>query len=408
MSTEKKATRAEEIINWWYTRSKTDDLELETRLEIKFAKWISSEENKEAKEQALAELFEKEQGLGDEKMRKVAAEKIVSSLDLPVQLSSGTEDAVAKEISFTPYQEEKTRQWRKRWMIAAAILGPVLIASFILFNQLVDNGVEHIARVEGAPTLTLSSGKQVVLDSNNLSITEEGGVNISVDSEGFIDYSALGDSKDYSVYNTLEVPAASSHQVVLSDGTRVWLNAKSTLHYPLNFSPKERVVEASGEIYFEVKHDPKRPFHVVVNGMRVEVLGTSFNVYSYKEESYAEVTLAEGKVQVHAAGNHYTLSPGKQFHWKQEQEPVVRDVNVDDYLAWKSGMYVFKSRLLKDVVSVVQRWYDVEFVFSNPAAEKAIFTGVVYKNEDINAFINNLQETSSYKIRTEEKKIIIE
>lgn len=137
---------------------------------------------------------------------------------------------------------------------------------------------------------------------------------------------------------------------ILSDGTKVWMNAASSLRYPVKFAADSRTVYASGEIYLEVAKDSRRPFSVVVDGMKIEVLGTCFNVRAYPHENETKIVLAEGKVTARVGGKKYTLAPGNQLSLEDVSGKInIRQVDVADVLAWKRGFYVFKN-------AIWQRW----------------------------------------------------
>ena len=242
------------------------------------------------------------------------------------------------------------------------------------------SGVFTIQR--NLPVLTLSNGKEMVLYNQELLLEEENGVRISVNEEGRMQYDRADSVGTEMVYNTLTTPSQCDFTFTLADGTKVWMNAKSSLRYPVAFQGRERVVYAEGEIYLEVARDEKHPFFVMLNGMKVEVLGTSFNVNSYADENYTEVTLVEGHVAAYVDDKNYDLLPSRQLRWDKENESVdVRTVNVNDYIAWKKGQYVFKGRSLEEVAKVLERWYDVEIVFESEKSKEAVYTGVINKEE---------------------------
>ena len=239
-------------------------------------------------------------------------------------------------------------------------------------------------------------------------LEEENGVRISVDEEGRMQYDRADSVGTEMVYNTLTTPSQCDFTFTLADGTKVWMNAKSSLRYPVAFQGKERVVYAEGEIYLEVARDEKHPFFVMLNGMKVEVLGTSFNVNSYADENYTEVTLVEGHVAAYVDDKSYDLLPSRQLRWDKESESVdIRTVNVNDYIAWKKGQYVFKGRSLEEVAKVLERWYDMEIIFENEKSKKTVYTGVINKEENFDAFVLRLRETSSLSCRMESNRLYI-
>lgn len=264
--------------------------------------------------------------------------------------------------------------------------------------------------VENRPVLTLSNGRQMVLGDSSLRIDGGNGVQITLDELGAMSYRASDSTLDVDVYNTLTTPVQCDFVFTLEDGTRVWLNAASSLRYPVAFKGRERVVHANGEVYFEVAKDENRPFYVCLNdSVRVRVLGTSFNVNSYADEQFTEVTLVEGRVRTYSRDGVYELSPSQQLYIDRERgTSKVRTVDAYDYVAWKDGQYVFKKKPLCLVAKVLQRWYGVEVVFESSAARKAMFTGVINKEESVRLFVKRLNETSSLYCRLEGKVIYIQ
>ena len=310
-------------------------------------------------------------------------------------------------------------QSRRHWIgtlsrYAAVIIVLVLVVVFYYSRKEMGTaeqlqftgGLESIQR--NLPVLTLSNGREMVLDTQEL-LQEENGARISVNKEGYIQYDRVDSVSAEVVYNTLSTPSQCDFTFILEDGTRVWMNAKSSLRYPVAFHGKERIIYAEGEIYLEVAKDERRPFFVILDGMKVEVLGTSFNINSYADEKYAEVTLVEGRVAAYVNTENYCLLPNRQLRWDKENKTVeVKPVNVNDYIAWKNGKYIFKERVLSDIAKVLRRWYDVEVVFKNIEQENSIYTGVINKEERLDVFIKRLNETSPFNCRLEDNCVFIE
>ena len=206
--------------------------------------------------------------------------------------------------SFIQRREQKNS--RRRLMIrisryAAIIALPLMLVLLYWYQEEVEEKlpleIAHTMMIKkNVPVLTLSNGQQMVLYNQDLTLNEENGVQITMKSEGEMQYIISDSTKEEMVYNTLTTPSQCDFSFTLADGTRVWLNAQSSLRYPVAFTGKERVVYAEGEIYLEVAKDTEHPFFVVSNGMKVEVLGTSFNVNAYPDEAFTEVTLVEGRV----------------------------------------------------------------------------------------------------------------
>lgn len=380
-----------ELSNLIY-RHLSGDITKEEQVELD--KWRNvSERNKKLYEQVCSD--------------KVMRDKILLYRDCDVQSAFD---------SFVRRRERKDA--RRRLMVkisryAAIIALPLFIALFYL-NRAEVNGelpklVETTATIrKNVPVLTLSNGQQMVLYNQDLTLNEENGVQITMNTEGGMQYNTSDSTKMEMVYNTLTTPSQCDFTFTMADGTKVWLNAKSSLRYPVAFTGDERVVYAEGEIYLEVAKDREHPFFVVLNGMKVEVLGTSFNVNSYADEDFAEITLVEGHVATHVGDRSYSLLPGRQLRWDKEDQTVdIKPVNVNDYIAWKNGKYVFKGRSLSEVAKVLQRWYEVEIVFEREESAKFVYTGVIYKEENFDVFVQRLEETSSLSCRKEGNKLYV-
>ena len=232
----------------------------------------------------------------------------------------------------------------------------------------------------------------MILSSGNLEWREKDGTRIQMNEQSGMRYRASDSINNQTIYNTLEVPKQCDYSFILSDGTKVWLNAVSSIRYPVTFPKNERVVYADGEIYLEVAKDASRPFYVVLNnGMKVKVLGTSFNVNTYQD---VQVTLATGRVQVEDMEHrNWNLTPGMQLT-VTNGEGVINKVNVEDFSAWRYGMFVFHEKKLEDIAQALERWYDIQVVFLNEHVRNELFTGVLDKNIGLEKFLKQLFHTS--------------
>lgn len=323
------------------------------------------------------------------------------------------------QVAFDAFVRRREKKNMHRRLIVrifryvAVIALPLFVVLFYFNRAEVGDGLLELSEntmpeERNAPVLTLSNGQEMVLYNQDITLNEANGVQITMKMTGGMQYNTSDSTKSEMVYNTLTTPSQCDFTFTLADGTRVWLNAKSSLRYPVAFTGDERVVYAEGEIYLEVAKDREHPFFVVLNGMKVEVLGTSFNINSYADENFAEVTLVEGYVVAHVDDRSYDLLPNRQLRWDKENQSVdIKTVNVNDYITWKDGNYIFKGRMLSEVAKILQRWYDVEVVFENEESGKVIYTGVVYKEESFDVFIQRLRETSSLSCRMDGNKLYV-
>ena len=255
------------------------------------------------------------------------------------------------------------------------------------------------------PVLTLGDGTRMNVWGDNLYFKEtEKGQKIML---GDSLLSQKEDSITADSYNTLEVPLKCDFNFTLSDGTRVWINAASTLKYPAKFAADSRTVYASGEIYLEVAKDAGRPFYVVVDGIIVKVLGTSFNIRAYADENDTKVTLLEGKIAAQINDKEYTLTPGKQLKRdKTFGETSVRTVDPAEIVSWTRGYYIFKKARLQEVANTLKNWYGVNIMLSSDASN-IIYTGVVNKEEKLEVFLRRLEEVSNVKCSCNGKFVTI-
>lgn len=259
--------------------------------------------------------------------------------------------------------------------------------------------------------LTLANGKKIVLDSaGNGTLAVQGKTKV-INKDGQIVYDDENRATNALLYNTMTTPKGRQYQLVLVDGSKVWLNAASSIHYPAAFSGKERKVEITGEAYFEVAHNAEKPFKVIVNGMEVQVLGTHFNINSYDDEATIQTTLLEGSVKITRNNNIRMLTHGQQAQINNspsgdEGIRVVKDVDLDVVMAWKNGYFSFEHTDLASVMRQIARWYDVDIMYEGKIPDRR-FGGEISRNTNASQVLKILEESKVY-FRIEGKKIIVE
>ena len=192
------------------------------------------------------------------------------------------------------------------------------------------------------------------------------------------------------LFNTITIPRSGEYKLVLSDGTKVWLNSDSKLEFPNTFVGDERRVKLAGEAYFEVAKNKAKPFRVEVDRVEVVVLGTSFNIHAYDEA--VKTTLVEGAVKLNVAGKAYSLSPGFEANVDQGGVKIVKS-DVYEQIAWKDGRFVFREKRLEEVMSILSRWYDFEIFYQNAAVKDLHFTGNIPRHATINEVLKFLERT---------------
>ncbi len=307
------------------------------------------------------------------------------------------------------------RRLAPRWWAAASII--VLLAagaSFYFWLIRKQQGQETIANVKdiAAPksnraTITLSNGQKIFLDSAaNGAIAIQGNVQVEKLKDGKITYEGNPQTKTEIIYNTLYNPRGSKViSLTLSDGTQVWLNAESSLKYPVAFAGFERKVEITGEAYFEVVHNPTSPFTVIKGSTEVEVLGTHFNVNAYDDEQNIKVTLLEGGVKVSSGKNSGTLKPGQQAQISG-MVSIIDAVDLDQVMAWKNERFDFGENTdLADIMRQVSRWYDVDIEFRGNVPLH--FGGGISRQVNVSEVLKKFELTGKVRFKMEGQKIIV-
>jgi ferric-dicitrate binding protein FerR (iron transport regulator) len=271
--------------------------------------------------------------------------------------------------------------------------------------------------------LTLANGSTIVLDSaHDGTLAQQGTTKIIKLDGGALAYRAAADSKGQTTeqaigqtgYNTIATPRGGQYRIILPDGSKVWLNAASSLRFPAAFTGSERTVELTGEAYFEIAKNAEKPFHVRVpsggtggGDMDVEVLGTSFNVMAYSNEEKIHTTLLEGKVKVKQGALAENLSPGRQAIIDQTTHAMeVADGNIDQAVAWKDGLFRFRETDIRELMRQVERWYDVDVVYRTDRGDQD-FTGVVSRNKNVSTLLQMLELTGTVHFKIEGKRIIV-
>ncbi len=326
---------------------------------------------------------------------QITSEETIAS-HIKIYQGSNVQEAFDSFLRKRLYLERRRRVFRLVVRYAAILLLPLAVALLYFVRKQPVAPVEMVQQLADSsvnkPVLTFSDGERMILSSGNLEWREKDGTRIQMNEQSGMRYRASDSINNQTIYNTLEVPKQCDYSFILSDGTKVWLNAVSSIRYPVTFPKNERVVYADGEIYLEVAKDASRPFYVVLNnGMKVKVLGTSFNVNTYQD---VQVTLATGRVQVEDMEHrNWNLTPGMQLT-VTNGEGVINKVNVEDFSAWRYGMFVFHEKKLEDIAQALERWYDIQVVFLNEHVRNELFTGVLDKNIGLEKFLKQLFHTS--------------
>jgi transmembrane sensor len=240
------------------------------------------------------------------------------------------------------------------------------------------------------------------LDSTGNGIVAlQGTVNVVKLANGQLAYKGSSENIEY---NTLSNPRGSKViSLVLADGSKVWLNAASTLKYPTAFVGKERKVEVTGEAYFEVSHDAAKPFIVTKGVTSVQVLGTHFNVNGYDDETALNVTLLEGSVKVSKGNESVLIEPGQQAAIADSRLTIHNNIDLEEVMAWKNGLFSYKGADIETIMRQVSRWYNVDVIFEKSISEK--FYAQVSRNTDVSNLLKMLEATKAVHFKIEGRTI---
>ena len=350
------------------------------------------------------------------------------------ELEMGNENLTKSELYSKILSEIKKREsapkkmiFLRRWFVAASIT-TLLIASASLVFYMKYNSSYFIAKNSAHPVnkhsiapggnkalLTLADGSKITLDdAASGELAKQSGTKVSKAANGQLVYTVENSASHATAtglpeYNVIETPKGGQYQVDLPDGTKVWLNAGSSLKYPTNFDGAVRKVELAGEAYFEVAKNAHKPFEVISNHQMVEVLGTHFNISSYTDETSVKTTLLEGSVKVSAikANQSRLLKPGQQSDINYANNSIsVQPVNTEEVVAWKNGYFLFTDEDLKSIMSKFARWYNVEVEYQGNV-DNLRFGGMVSRSKDLAQALKIIEQTGNVKTRIEGRRVII-
>lgn len=333
----------------------------------------------------------------------------------------------ANEIELPKLEKTNIRElsgWSSLgWLkVAAAVVGLLLISTVLYYllqpsdteineNQEMITGTIQNDLLPGGnkAILTLSDGTMIILDSaDNGSLAMQGNTNVMKLDDGQLAYDINSYEPDAgkTLYNTISTPRGGQYKIILPDGSKVWLNAASSLKFPAAFTGNERMVELTGEGYFEVAKDEAKPFKVTTNGVVVEALGTQFNVNVYEDETKKSTTLVEGKVQVSNENDIVVLTPGEQAEVDDEGKiKTIMGVDVAEISAWKNGLFLFDNVDIETIMRQVSRWYDVDIKYEGKVPVK--FSATIERNVPVSKLLRLLQLTSRVKFKVEKNEITV-
>lgn len=313
-----------------------------------------------------------------------------------------------------------------RWLAAASILLILGISSLFVFKfpgKAIKNNVALTQKNDIPPgrnkaVLILADGSKISLtDAGNGKIANQNGIQITKSADGQLVYT-LKSAEDQNTasgsagggqpiaFNTIETPKGGQYQVILPDGSKVWLNAFSSLKFPVNFSSaKERRVELKGEAYFEVVHNEAIPFRVVTDQQVVEDIGTRFNINAYDDEANSKTSLLQGKVRITANGKIALLNPGQQATIANGIK--VSEVNIEEVIAWKNGYFSFDDEKLENIMKSVSRWYVVDVVFEDESLKSETYGAITTRFANISTLLKIMEQTGDARFSIEGSTIKI-
>jgi len=335
-------------------------------------------------------------------------------------LESGGEEVLAEHL-YSSFKRNIVKQKRKlkisRFVQAAAILILIFGVGITLFFNHSKTSKHHLAvknvvqqvKEEKNARLTLDNGSNVNIKDLAFGNTVLSGATIEKTSDGKLIYKVEKIAQSEAIkYNTITTPRGSQFEIILPDGTHVWLNAASSLKFPLRFQGSERRVSLQGEGYFEVAHDRKMPFKVQSGIQTVTVLGTHFIVKAYQDEQSISTTLFQGSVNVQNNKTNETekLEPGKQAEINIGRTGIkVSKADLDQALSWKNGYFIFDNQDVKSIMALISRWYDVDIEYHITSEER--FGGTFYRSSDLQELLKNLESLGKTKFQLKERKVIV-
>ncbi len=357
--------------------------------------WLSNAENRE-----LLEKLSNEKELNDRVARLHDIDSEAARKKAYEQLFPGV----------IPMGERKKAGWQ-RMMVAASLLMVVtlgiLFATGIFTNkqqsastEIFKPATQHdVDPANGDVVLVLANGNRVMLDSAGQgSLLQQGDASV-VKGDGGISYEVKKPGGEL-VYNTLQTNKGKQYTLTLADGSRVWLNAETSVYYPTTFNGKERRVTIQGEAYFEITKDTGMPFIVETGNMEVEVLGTHFNIMAYNNEPGKKTTLIEGSVQIRDGNKSVKLEPGAQAIVAENKEiAIIENADTEEALAWKNGTFQFQRASMDAILRQVQRWYDVQVVYDGSI--KNGFNGGIPRDVPLSKLLYMLELTGWVKFKLE-------
>lgn len=350
-------------------------------------------------------------------MQKQFSDDLENSKGISSEASAKLFKAIHDQIKSDSDQPKRRILSFRRVAIAASVIGILVVSSFFLLQRINSKDLAKLNQNENRfkddvspggdkAILTLADGSTILLnDAQNGTLGQQGSSTI-IKLDGKLTYDLAGKNAEEVVYNTISTPNGGQYQLELPDGSLVWLNSTSSIHFPTSFVGKERRVEITGEAYFEIAKNRDMPFIVSASGAEVRVLGTHFNVNAYKDESDMRTTLLEGSVKFVNGTEAKMLKPGQQSQLSIDGTlKVLSNVDVEEVVAWKNGLFDFEYAGIETVMRQLARWYDVEIEYKGKTDD--LFIAEMRRNIKLSDALKALELTGKVRFEIKGRKIIV-
>jgi ferric-dicitrate binding protein FerR (iron transport regulator) len=369
---------------------------------IELTDLISVEGNKDYVMQLFADLWEKYRGDGI----VVSAEKADEMLQNILEKNSSSNIVI-------PITRQKNLNWRRVAAAAAIFLFIAANGYWLSTSNNKPSKQNPVAKIHANDVnpgsfkarLILADGSNIIIDTAAFGQLAKQGNTIVINRDGQLIYKHTNGDQSI-VYNTIATNKGETYSFTLADGSKVWLNSESSVYFPVTFPGKERRINITGEVFVKVAKNSEQPFIVSANGMEVLALGTEFNINSYSNEKNSKTTLIEGMVKVSNGSVNTILKARQQTElYSNGKLSVPKEVNTDEIVAWKEGLFHFESSDLPTILREFARWYDVEVIYEGPVRNRHYF-GIIKRSSTLKSVLELLQD-NNILFRIEGKKLIV-
>jgi ferric-dicitrate binding protein FerR (iron transport regulator) len=347
-------------------------------------------------------------------------DKILSELEIIERLAGkipSSRKKLEQKIGVIPISKGATVSQIRKYLSAAAVVGIITITGYLFLNRKptrTEKANEEKVAIQPAPIepgkykarLTLADGSTIFLDKGVSGKLASQGSTEVVNDDGKLLYQHKENTSDAPVFNTLATANGETYELTLSDGSKVWLNAGSSVRFPVAFTGPDRRIEITGEAFLEVAKNPQKPFITKVGNSEIKVLGTVFNVNGYTNEGSIQTTLLEGKVQVSAGGYSTIITPGEQAQYKNNGTiQVEHNADIEKVTAWKNGLFIFRNDDLRMVMHQLERWYNVKVTYKGQIPDKQLI-GIIGRDQPLKDVLKAL-EMNNVHATVEGNEIIV-